>query len=503
MPERNEAKHRLVANVSTNVAEIVLSSLIGFWLTRYFISKLGVPAYGMIPLVTQVASYFDLFSRSVRDAAGRFIVIHFKKNEMEQCNIYFNTALSSMVVLCLLTCIPLAVVVLLLPYIFNIPAGHEAGARWLFLCVLLSSLLVSVTGPFFASALIRHRFDLMNSVKISGRLLRVALLVVCFASLEYVGWSYCVMGVTLLAGSMWLKSRLAPQLHIRLSSYRWTAFREMAPMGGWMTVNQIGALLYLSTQLVVINILLGSEEGGRYGPLVLLVSLLSMLGSAVANVFTPIAYEYIAQKQMDALVRHAKRSAKFLGLIIALPIGLLCGLSSPLLKWWLGPEFADLSPLAWLVVGPSIVDITVRPLFSIYRGLNKVKLPAIVVLGGGALNVIVSAVLIKYTNLGLYGVALALLLCLTSKNLLFTPIYTAVLLGRPKSTFFKDMVPGVLMAASLALLGLGLSRMCDLSSFVRLGAASVLLSIPFLLIGYRVFLNSEERKFLISLLLRR
>jgi membrane protein EpsK len=503
---KTEAKRRLLANVSTNIIEIVLSSLIGFWLTRYFILRLGVAAYGMIPLVAQIAAYFDLFSRSARDAVGRFVVIYFNRGEMKKCNIYFNTALISLAILCLLACIPLVVVVLLLPSIFNVPAGHETGASRLFLCVLLSSLLIALTGPFLASALIRHRFDLVNLVKILGRLLRVAILVLCFGylgpSLEYVGWSYCGMGLLLVVGSMWLMNRLTPQLHIEWKSYRWNAFREMAGMGGWMTINQIGALLYLSTQLVIINVLLGAEEAGRYGPIVLLVSLLSVLGSAVANVFTPIAYEHIAQNKIDALVRHAKRSTKFMGLIIALPIGLLCGLSAPLLKWWLGPEFADLSPLAWLVIGPWIVNVTVRPLFSIYRGLSRVKVPAIVILVGGVANVIMSVVLIKYTNLGLYGAALAPLFCLTSKNLFFTPIYAAMLLGRAKSTFFREMVPGVVIATLLSLAGWGLSRMYDLSTLSRLSVAAFALGIVYLSICYGVALNKEDRRFLLSVVRR-
>ncbi len=128
-----------MANVSTNIIEIVLSSLIGFWLTRYFILHLGVAVYGMIPLVAQIATYFDLFSRSARDAVGRFVVIYFNQGETKKCNIYFNTALISMAALCLLTCLPMIVVVLLLPSIFNIPAGHETSASRLFLFVLLSS----------------------------------------------------------------------------------------------------------------------------------------------------------------------------------------------------------------------------------------------------------------------------------------------------------------------------------------------------------------------------
>ncbi|MHC4693181.1 MAG: oligosaccharide flippase family protein, partial [Planctomycetota bacterium] len=501
MQGNNEAKYRLLPNISTNFIAIVLSVLIGFWLTRYLIQHLGVAAYGTIPLVTQVVSYLDLFSMAIRNAVGRFVAIHFNRQENDQSNIYFNTALFSVMILCLLLCIPVIVITTLLTFIFNIPEGHETDARWLFLLVTLSSFFLAITSPFLVSTLIRHRFDLSNLVRILSKLFRVAILVLCFrylrVSLGYVGWSYFGMSSFLLFSSMWLTRRLTPQLRIRLKSFRWYAFRKMAGMSTWMTINQIGTLLYLSTDLIIINLLLGSEQCGRYGPLVLLVSLLSMLGTAIANVFTPIVYEYIAQKKEDALARHAKRSTKFMGLVIALPIGLICGFSTPMLTRWLGTSFADLSPLTWLLVIPCIINITVRPLFSIYRGMNKVKVPAIVILAGGVINVLLSIFLIKYAGLGLYGAALASVFCLTSKNLFFTPIYVALQLGQAKYTFFKDMFPGILMAALLSSAGFGLSRMYDLSSLLRLFVAALPLGIIYLFICYWIGINKEDRLFLL------
>ena len=150
-----------------------------------------------------------------------------------------------------------------------------------------------------------------------------------------------------------------------------------------------------------------------------------------------------------------------------------------------------------------MINITVRPLFSIYRGMNKVRVPAIVIVAGGAINVLVTILLIKYAGLGLYGAALASVFCLTSKNLLFTPIYTAVLLGQVKSTFFRYMLPGVLMAALVALTGLGLSHLYDLSSIPHLCAAALSLSLAFFLICYGVAMNKEDRSFLLSLVPKR
>ncbi len=507
MQTAKEAKHRLLINVTSNILAIIVSTLISLWLTPYLIRHLGLAAYGMIPLVTQVVAYFDLFSTAIRNAVGRFVAIHFNRNDMEQSNTYFNTALFSILMMCVLLLVPVIIFAVQLPAIFKVPAGHETSARWLFLLVAASSFFVATTSPFRVSTLIKHRFDLSEATIILSKLLRLGITVLCFvyfgASLKYVGLGYCGMALFMLFSSMYLKNLLTPKLHIKLKSFKLNAFREMASMSGWMTINQIGTLLYLSTDLIIINLMLGPEQCGLYGPLVLVVTLLSMLGSAVANVFTPIAYEYVAHTKSDDLARHTRRATKFMALLIALPTGLVCGFSMPLLNRWLGPTFAELSPLMCLLVGPWIVNTTVRPMFSIYKGMNKVKVPAIVIVIGGVINVILTILLIKYTTMGLYGAALASMLCLTSKNLFFTPIYTATLLDQPKSIFFKDIILGILMAALVSLVGLGLSKMYDLSSIPRLCAAALPLSVVYLLICYSVAISKEERDFLLSLVYKR
>ena len=45
------------------------------------------------------------------------------------------------------------------------------------------------------------------------------------------------------------------------------------------------------------------------------------------------------------MIRITKSSVKLLGLAIALPVGLVCGLAPQLLTIWVGEEFAFLAPL--------------------------------------------------------------------------------------------------------------------------------------------------------------
>ena len=497
------AKGRLLRNVGSNILVVIVNTLSGIWLTRYLIEQLGLAVYGMVPLVVVIVSYFNPVTQAISSTVGRFIGVHLGKGDNEGSNIYFSTAFFTLLALCGLILLPAIAITIFLPKLFQIPAGYEVEACWLFAFVASFSIISSVNTPFLAVLLVKHRFYLSSFVNVGAKLFQIGIIVVCFTllavSVKYVGMSYFGMALFTIVCSVPIARYLAPQLHIQRGLFKWFALCKMGVMGAWTMINQVGAKLYLSIDMVVINLFLGSAEVGRYYPFVLLAHLLDLLGSAVSHVFTPIAYEYVSQSKMDELTRQTKRSIKFLALIMSLPAGLLCGLSVPVLTRWLGPSFAAFSLLAWLLIGPRIITFVIRPVFAVNQGLNKVKVPSIVTVIGGLTNLAVSILLVRYTNLGLYGVALATAVCLTGKNLLFTPIYGAIILGSSKKTFFSGIMISLLLFGTVSLTGLTMSRIYDLATIPRLAGSSLLISFVYSLVCYWLVLNKEDRVFLWSL----
>jgi len=502
-----EAKKRLLVNVGTNIAVVFFTALINIWLTPYLIKHLGLMVYGMIPLVNSVVQYFNLFTRSIAGAVSRFVAIYIGRGEVEQSNKYYNSAFFALLGICGVTAVPVIVLSIFFSSIFQVPKHYETSTNWLFFYIILSSFTFAISSPFVVSTFVKHRFDLSNLVTVLSRFLRVLLVVLLFTylspRLQYFGLSYCAMALFYLVCFIMLTKWLTPQLRISSKSFSWSAAREMGHMTSWMTLDQASVLLYIGIGFILINLFLGPEQVGRYGPIAQWVTLLLALGAALSNVFTPIAFEYIAQKRIDALALQMRRSTKFLGLIMGLPIGLLCGLSTPLLERWLGEDFADLGPLMWLLIGPWIITITFKPVFSIYRGLNRVKLPAIVAFAIGLVNVVLTILLLNYTDLGIYGVALSLMLCLVGKDLFFTPVYASIITDQPKTIFIREIIPSLIMTAILSLGALALSLKYDLASIPSLLIVSAVLSAIYVPLCYFVVMNKEERELLISLILRR
>jgi membrane protein EpsK len=493
MQSKHSAKSRLILNMASNVVFVLVNIIIGLWLTPYFIKYLGVEVYGMIPLSNSIVAIFTLFTMAITNSVSRFVSIHYDKDELEQCNLYFNSAITSLIAICVISLLPIIILSVYFSKIFHVPVGYEVSTGQFYFLVMLSSLVSAISGPFMVSTFITHRFDLDNLVQITGQLLRVIVIVLCFsylsASLLYIGYSYCVMSGFLMIGAYLLSRKLTPQLKVRLKMFSWKAVSEMAIMSIWLTINQIGIFLYLGSGIIIINLFFGAEQCGRYSAVAQFIALFSTLAGTVSKVFSPIAYEYIAHDNLNGLSIQIGRSVKFMGLIMGLPIGILCGLATPILTRWLGHEFSDLGPLVWLLIVPLIVTVSVRPVASIYMGLDKVKIPALVTIGMGVLNVVLSIILVQYTHMGIYAVGWSLLLCFAGMNLFFTPIYAAQIIDRPKATFIKEIIPGLLIMAILLLFGLWLSWRYDLASIGGLLIASAAIFAVYALLCYGIFLS--------------
>ena len=501
-----EARSRLVANVGTNVLSVGVSVAIGIWLTPYLISNLSIEVYGMIPLVTSFIQYLNLFTMSISGTVSRYVSIYFNSGDLEKSNIFFSSALIGLVVICGVLLIPVLTISLFFSDIFKVPTGFEIEASVLFLCVMVSSFLSAMSTSFQVSTFVRHRFDLANAITILSKLLRVVVLLFLFEyirpSLISFGISYSAMALFFLVSFVLLTRILTPQLHIRRRFLEFDAIRQMAKMSTWMAVNQIGAILYIGVSFILINIFLGPEQLGRYGAIAQLVILMTQLGAALSNVFVPIAYDYIARDKIDVLVIQMQRSAKFMSLMMGLPIGIVCGLAKPFLTLWLGTEYSDLAPLVWLLMGPWLVSISIRPIFSVFQGLNKVKIPAIVTMVLGLVNVLLTIILIRFTGLGINGVALALLICLAGKNLFFSPVYAASITGQKKTMFIKALMPGIIIGLIIAMCLYAFTMVVVIDGIALFVLIGLITSALYSTFSWFIILSKEEKLLLSSLLLR-
>jgi membrane protein EpsK len=505
-PRSASSTRRFIINVASNLLMLVLNVVVGLWLTRYLVEQLGVALYGLVALATSVTLYMTVISTSLSNGVGRYLTIELKQGNVTAANRTFNTALWGSIGLCLVMLPGVALLAYAAPQIFSVPAGNEAGARWLFAAVMLGYLISIVRGIFAVSSFAHSRFDLQNLMLATNVIVRVLLLIALFTvvapSLVSVGIATLLATVASFGVAMATWRRLTPELSITPQAFERSHLRTISGTSSWFFVNQIGTLLFLNIDLVVVNIFLGPEIAGRYGVVLQWPLLLRTLATTVSSVLTPIILTQYASNDLEAISRTTQQAVKLMGLALALPIGFIVGLATPILTIWLGADFADLAPLLMIMVAPLTINIAIQPLFSTQVALNRVRWPGIVTLLMGIGNVFIAIWWVEWLPNGM-GVALAGIVLLSLKNIGFIPIYSAYIQNQPWYTFHRVLIPGVLATLGVALISYTMSRLVVVDTWLILIAIGMGLAGIYATVAYHFALDPAERTLIQQVIRRR
>jgi membrane protein EpsK len=264
-------------------------------------------------------------------------------------------------------------------------------------------------------------------------------------------------------------------------------------MSVWVLINGIGLLLNTSVALFIVNKLFGEVANAEYYLALIWSSLLITIAFLVTSLFTPMTYVYYARRDREGLVHFTSMTVKCVGLLMALPIALVCIFSPQLLTIWVGAEFAHLSPLVWVLVAPVILSIMVSCISPITVAYDRIRNLVMLTLPLGFANIILAILLPNFLDIGMYGVALASLITLILRYGVVNPLYIASIVEIPIFTYLKNMLYGVGGLVILSIGGMALVSMIHVYTLPTLIFIGSVISAVYLLIVLKIVLYPEER----------
>lgn len=455
-------KRQLPRNSLFQVLAFCTQVAIGIWLVPYLIHHLGTAAYGLISVAVTLTGYAGLISHSISTAVNRFLTIALQQDDCTESNRIFSTAFFSYLALGLLQ-IPFFM--LLIEYaasIITIPDELYKDAIMLLICSAAAFIVNLVASVFGVPMYAKNRLDISRSIDIGRYLFRVTGIVMLFVTfgptMRYVGYVDLTISLILFVAQVAIAKRIAPSLRLGLYYFDWCKVKQLMGMSGWLLVNNVGTLLFLRIDVWVCNRFVGPEAAGEYAAVLQWPTLIRHGGVVIAAVVAPMIMIYFARSEIEHLIRLSKVSVRVLSLVITIPISIMCAFSPELLKLWLGESFTGLAPLMVLMLCHLAINVGVLPLFNIQVAMDKVRVPALVTLFMGVINLALSISFVRYLNWGIYGVAFAGAIVLTTKNALFTPVYAAMILREPWHTFVKPYLSALGLLIGLMTLGYALSR---------------------------------------------
>lgn len=498
-------KKEFSRNITSNAIVFIISILVGLLIVPFYINSLGLAAYGIIPLATSITSYVMLVLDSLNGAISRFLTIHIQRSNLIGTNQIFNTALITIIGLIVLLA-PVAVVIAwFAPDFFNITGIERNSVFLLFALIFLSSFVTALRSPFSSVMYAFNKIHYNNYVSILYTVSSIGIIVALFLtrtpSIVYIGGAYFFASVLSLIFTIALSRKVYNRISISFSYFSKESFLELTTLAKWILVGGVGALLLLELSLIIVNKEFGTALGGEYAIVMLFFNLLWSITGLITSVLSPMYYTYYARGLFYNIHDLSIVSVKCIGLLMALPIALVCIFSPQILTIWVGEKFAHLSLLMWIWLIPLTTIVAFRPLIIIYDAYNMVKIPGIATIIAGTLNLALAITLPYICGLRVYGIVLAFNFGLWLQYFVFSPWYAAKVQGVAPIEFYKPVIPGTLAYFILVVAGFLLTSIFIIPpSIVDIIFISTAISIIYLIIVIRIILKDAERELFRSIL---
>jgi len=487
-------------NLLLNILSFISTIVIGIWLTPYLLKHLGIIAYGFIPLAMFFSQYISVIINSINTSINRFLVLSLQKEDYLEANKIFTT---SFIILCFfifLQVIFMIIVLFDINLFFKIPKYLLDDVVWLFGLTFVGFSISLLRGIFGTSLFAYNRLDILRVIDIIQNITRILIIVILFffetPSLKYIGIANLLASLIAIIPTLYYFRKYTPQIEIKLFYFEKSKVKELFEMSQWVLINQVGVLLIGNIDLYMVNFLLGTKEMGEYAIILQVIILFKTLSTLLLGVISPIVIYYYANKSYEKLKTIILLSSKLITIVMMTLVLFVIFFSQILLKFWLGDMFVYLYPLLSFSLLFLIFSIPAISLFQINVVYNRVKLPAILTLILGILNIIGVYILLSYTQMGLWGVVIAKLVYEFIFNVIFMPLYGASILKISKWYFFDIFIFLILSLAFLSLsLFLG-DMIYSPQSFWQLFIFGIVYFIFSIVFQLFIFLSKIERDFL-------
>lgn len=428
-------------------------------ITPYIVRQIGVEAYGIVGVVNTAISFMAVATTSLIATTGRNLTFAVERGESEKANQEISTAVYGTLSVLLLAALPVCGLSLFIDRLIVIPPGLLYGARILFILAFVAFAFSTLSGPLGAAMFVRNRLDLFSIASLGRSLFFIAAIIALFsaagAGLAAYGTALLAAAVLLCLAHLGIHRHLLPGVVISRRWFDRAILREVLSLGGWMSVAQIGGLLFLQTDLLVANRVLGPVQAGQLAAISVISLQLRALSSLVSGLFAPNQTALWAQGNKSGFSAYLFRSIRLTTLFMALLVGVFCGSAREVLDIWLGTDFGGLSPVAIMLTGYLIISLGIMPSWNAVLALGKVKVPALVTLIMGIGNVALSVILAG--RMGLMGIALSGCIMLTLRNTIFTPWYVSRTCNVSLRSFWRELGLGAIYGAVVFLISSGVN----------------------------------------------
>jgi O-antigen/teichoic acid export membrane protein len=445
---------QVLRNIGSSWLGVVLTFLVGIFLSPFLLHKLGDDAFGLWILIFSITGYYGICDFGIRSTIVKYVAQYEASGDREQLTRIVNVSIAVYSCVALALLIVVSISALYLDVLFRISPSFLHTAKLLFLMVG-AAIAVGFPMSVFTGILEGlQQFYFVNVIQAITTALRVVLIVLALNhGLGLLTVAFVTVMLPLLSYGIyaWHVMRTVPlQFGARFVSK--STLRMMFRYSSLSFISNVAFRLRFQTDAIVIGAMLSASAITYFSIGSKLVSYSLLFITGVGEVLTPMFSQLHAvddQRRLRKLFILGNRACA----LIVLPIsaGLLI-LGKSIIDVWVGPRYESSYIILVILVIPSILCYVQGGSRQLLYGIGEHKVLAIVSLCEGIVNVILSVVLIHYW--GIVGDALGTAIPLALTSLFFLPQYVCRLLGFPLWEFVKEayLIPVALTVPLVATL---------------------------------------------------
>lgn len=503
----NNGNHLAVTLIASGMAT-VMGFIVSFFLTPLITNALGAEAYGFVTLSKNFVSYAVIISTALDSYATRFIAIEYHKKQFDKANSYVSSAFFGDAVIATAILAVGMLFVFFIDSFINVPPELLGSVKLLFSLVFVNFFFTTIETVFNSTAFIKNRLDRSNFVRAIGYAVEIIIYLVIFKFCSPHVW--CV-GIVMLAvtainfiAAIWMFRSMTPELRVERKLCSMDAVKKLIGNGIWNSINSLGVTLNSGLDLLITNLLLSNLQMGQIAITKTIASIFSSLEAMLCQPFQPLLLKSYSEDNKEKLLDELRMSINISGFFSALAFAGFFSLGHQFYKLWIPNQDVNLlytltviTILAYVTEGP------VHPLYYVYTLTVKNKVPCIITLLGGVLNVVGMFVLVRYTNMGIYSIVITTTVITTITSMITNPPYMAHCLKVKWYTFYPILLTNIGGSLFMTALFYLITKLWTPTSWLGLIVLACLLSILGFVFYLVCIFSSEERSYLVRMAKRK
>lgn len=448
---------KLAMTIFVSGLAVVLSVLVNFFLTPFITDNVGTEAYGFITLAKTAVGYASIITIAFTTFVVRFVSIEYHKRNFEGSRAYFSSSILAVSIVSVIILISSVILIMYFEKILNIPPNLTGTVKVLFLLVFISFCISTITIPFTSACYIQNKLTVLGIIRILALFIEAITLFLLFSlfktELWYVGIGLLFASIASFVGNIIVTKKLTPELVFSHQYVSISKVKDLVQTGVWQSVNSLGTVLNSGLDLWVSNIMLSALAMGQISIVKSTGMLFVILYSTISQAFQPRMLKTYASEDKHAFLNELQFSMKVSGFFTAITFAGFFALGELYFRLWLpNQDYRLLYILTIITILSSVVDGVIYPAYYVNTLTTKKKIPSILTICAGVINVIAMILLIDYTSIGVYAIVWTTTVLSFLLSFMFNPIYCAVTLNYNWYTLYPLIFRHILSCVLLTLL---------------------------------------------------